>query len=248
MYKLVLIRHGQSAWNLENRFTGWTDVDLTEQGGNEAVEGARLLLEEGFSFDIAYTSLLKRAIRTLWLVQSEMDLMWLPVAKTWRLNERHYGALQGLNKAETAQKYGDDQVFIWRRSFDTPPPALQSDDNRFPGHDPRYALLAKEELPACESLKMTISRTMPYWFETIAPKVRAGQRVLIVAHGNSLRGLVKYLDDMSDDDITKLNIPTGVPLVYELDADLKPLNRYYLGDQEAAAKAAEAVANQAKGG
>jgi len=248
MFKLVLIRHGQSAWNLENRFTGWTDVDLTEQGVNEAVEGARLLQEEGFSFDIAYTSLLKRAIRTLWLVQSEMDLMWLPVAKTWRLNERHYGALQGLNKAETAQKYGDDQVFIWRRSFDIPPPALESDDNRFPGYDPRYASLAKEELPACESLKMTISRTMPYWFETIAPKVRAGQRVLIVAHGNSLRGLVKYLDEMSDDDITRLNIPTGVPLVYELDADLKPLKHYYLGDQEAAAKAAEAVANQAKGG
>lgn len=248
MYKLVLIRHGQSEWNLENRFTGWTDVDLTEQGVREAVDGARLLREEGFTFDVAHTSLLKRAIRTLWLVQDEMDLMWLPVFKTWRLNERHYGALQGLNKAETAQKYGDEQVFVWRRSFDTPPPELGADDERFPGNDPRYADLALDELPSCESLKLTIDRTMPYWFDSIVPQVRAGRKVLIVAHGNSLRGLVKFLDNMSDEAITKLNIPTGLPLVYELNDDLTPIRHYYLGDQEAAAKAAEAVANQAKGG
>ncbi|XXJ20056.1 2,3-diphosphoglycerate-dependent phosphoglycerate mutase [Desulfovibrio caledoniensis] len=248
MHKLVLIRHGQSEWNLENRFTGWTDVDLTSQGVREAVDGARLLREEGFTFDVAHTSLLKRAIRTLWLVQDELDLMWLPVSKTWRLNERHYGALQGLNKAETAQKYGDDQVFVWRRSFDTPPPELEADDERFPGNDPRYAGLTPEELPRCESLKLTIDRTMPYWFDTVVPQVRAGQKVLIVAHGNSLRGLVKFLDNMSDEAITKLNIPTGLPLVYELNDDLTPIRHYYLGDQEAAAKAAEAVANQAKGG
>ncbi|MGE4421237.1 MAG: 2,3-diphosphoglycerate-dependent phosphoglycerate mutase [Pseudodesulfovibrio sp.] len=248
MHKLVLIRHGQSEWNLENRFTGWTDVDLTEQGVREAVDGARLLKEEGIAFDVVHTSVLKRAIRTLWLVQDELDLMWLPVFKTWRLNERHYGALQGLNKAETARKYGDDQVFVWRRSFDTPPPELDAGDERFPGNDPRYAGLAPEDLPRCESLKMTIERTMPYWFDTIAPQVRAGQKVLIVAHGNSLRGLVKYLDNMSDEAITKLNIPTGLPLVYELNDDLTPIRHYYLGDQEAAAKAAEAVANQAKGG
>jgi 2,3-bisphosphoglycerate-dependent phosphoglycerate mutase len=248
MHKLVLIRHGQSEWNLENRFTGWTDVDLTSQGADEAVDGARLLKEAGITFDVVHTSLLKRAIRTLWLVQDELDLMWLPVFKTWRLNERHYGALQGLNKAETAKKYGDEQVFVWRRSFDTPPPALDADDERFPGHDPRYAGLAPEELPRCESLKLTIERTMPYWFETIAPQVRAGQKVLIVAHGNSLRGLVKFLDNISDEAITKLNIPTGLPLVYELNDDLTPIRHYYLGDQEAAAKAAEAVANQAKGG
>jgi 2,3-bisphosphoglycerate-dependent phosphoglycerate mutase len=248
MHKLVLIRHGQSEWNLENRFTGWTDVDLTEQGVREAVDGARLLREEGFTFDVAHTSLLKRAIRTLWLVQDELDLMWLPVFKTWRLNERHYGALQGLNKAETAQKYGDEQVFVWRRSFDTPPPELDADDERFPGNDLRYAGLTPEELPRCESLKMTIDRTMPYWFDAVAPQVRAGQKVLIVAHGNSLRGLVKFLDNMSDEDITKLNIPTGLPLVYELNDDLTPIRHYYLGDQEAAAKAAEAVANQARGG
>ncbi|WP_419788168.1 2,3-diphosphoglycerate-dependent phosphoglycerate mutase [Pseudodesulfovibrio sp.] len=248
MHTLVLIRHGQSAWNLENRFTGWTDVDLTDQGIAEASAGARLLAEGGYTFDVAHTSLLKRAIRTLWLVLDELDLMWLPVSRTWRLNERHYGALQGLNKAETAQKYGDEQVFVWRRSFDVPPPALDSDDERFPGHDPRYASLSEDELPRCESLKLTINRTMPYWFETIAPQIREGKRVLIVAHGNSLRGLVKYLDSMSDEDITKLNIPTGLPLVYELDDELKPIRHYYLGDQEAAAKAAEAVANQAKAG
>jgi len=248
MHKLVLIRHGQSTWNLENRFTGWTDVDLTAQGVSEAIEGAKLLQEEGFTFDIAHTSLLKRAIRTLWLVQDEMDLFWLPVFKTWQLNERHYGALQGLNKAETAAKYGDEQVFVWRRSYDVPPPALESDDERYPGHDPRYAGLSSEQLPTCESLKITIERTMPYWFDTIVPQIKEGNRVLIVAHGNSLRGLVKHLDTMSDEDITTLNIPTGLPLVYELDDDLKPLRHYYLGDQDAAAKAAEAVANQAKGG
>jgi len=247
MNTLVLIRHGQSEWNLENRFTGWTDVDLTAQGAREAVDGARLLKEAGLSFDLAHTSLLKRAVRTLWLVQDAMDLMWLPVFKTWRLNERHYGALQGLNKAETAQKYGDEQVFVWRRSYDTPPPELEAGDERFPGNDPRYADLDPAILPRSESLKMTIDRTMPYWFNTIAPEIRAGQRVLIVAHGNSLRGLVKYLDGMSDQEITTLNIPTGLPLVYELRDDLVPVKRYYLGDQEAAAKAAEAVANQAKG-
>jgi 2,3-bisphosphoglycerate-dependent phosphoglycerate mutase len=248
MHKLVLVRHGQSEWNLENRFTGWTDVDLTAQGVREAVDGAALLRDGGFTFDIAHTSYLKRAIRTLWLIQEELDLMWLPVFKTWRLNERHYGALQGLNKAETAARYGDEQVFVWRRSFDTPPPPLEPDDERFPGLDPRYAALSSEELPRCESLKTTIDRTMPYWFETVAPQIRAGQRVLIVAHGNSLRGLVKYLDNMDEEAITRLNIPTGLPLVYELDDDLKALNKYYLGDQEAAARAAEAVANQAKGG
>lgn len=248
MHKLVLIRHGQSEWNLSNRFTGWTDVDLTEQGVSEAVEGAKLLREGGYTFDVAYTSVLKRAIRTLWLVQEGMDLFWLPVHKTWRLNERHYGALQGLNKAETAARYGDEQVFVWRRSFDTPPPALELDDERYPGNEPRYANLGEDELPLCESLKLTIDRTMPYWFETIEPQIRAGKQVLIVAHGNSLRGLVKYLDNVSDEDITQLNIPTGLPLVYELDEELRPIRHYYLGDQEAAAKAAEAVANQAKGG
>jgi 2,3-bisphosphoglycerate-dependent phosphoglycerate mutase len=248
MHKLVLVRHGQSEWNLENRFTGWTDVDLTAQGVREAVEGARLLREGGFDFDVAHTSYLRRAIRTLWLIQEEMDLMWLPVFKTWRLNERHYGALQGLNKAETAARYGDEQVFIWRRSFDTPPPPLDDGDERLPEHDRRYAGLGAEALPRCESLKSTIDRTMPYWFETVAPQIRAGRRVLVVAHGNSLRGLVKYLDGMDEDAITRLNIPTGLPLVYELDGDLKARERYYLGDQEAAAKAAEAVANQARGG
>ncbi len=248
MHKLVLIRHGQSEWNLSNRFTGWTDVDLTAQGVAEAISGARLLKEEGLSFDVAYTSLLKRAVRTLWLVQEEMDLFWLPVFKTWRLNERHYGALQGLNKAQTAEKYGEEQVFLWRRSFDTPPPALEPDDERFPGNDLRYASLAQDTVPRCESLKLTIERTMPYWFDTIEPMIRSGKRVLIVAHGNSLRGLVKYLDEMSEEEISTLNIPTGLPLVYELNDDLKPERHYYLGDQEAAAKAAEAVANQAKGG
>ena len=246
MHKLVLIRHGQSAWNLENRFTGWADVDLTRQGVREASQGAEMLKAGGYNFDVAHTSFLKRAIRTLWLVQDELDLMWLPVLKTWRLNERHYGALQGLNKSETARKYGDDQVFIWRRSFDVAPPELELDDERYPGHDPRYAALTAEELPRCESLKITIDRTMPYWFDKIAPQITSGLRVLIVAHGNSLRGLVKYLDKMSDEEITKFNIPTGLPLVYELDDELKPIRHYYLGDQEAAAKASEAVANQAR--
>ena len=247
MRKLVLIRHGQSLWNLENRFTGWIDVDLTEQGLREAEHGARLLMEQGLTFDLAHTSLLKRAVRTLWRVQDVMDLMWLPVFKTWRLNERHYGALQGLNKAETAKKYGEEQVFVWCRSFDTPPPELNQDDDRFPNNDPRYASLAPEDLPRCESLSLTIDRTMPYWFDTVAPQVRAGKRVLIVAHGNSLRGLVKFLDGMSDEEITTLNIPTGLPLVYELNDDLTPIRHYYLGDPEEAARAAEAVANQAKG-
>lgn len=248
MHTLVLIRHGQSEWNLSNRFTGWTDVDLTAQGTSEAIAGAKLLKEGGYTFDVTYTSLLKRAINTLHLVQREMDLLWLPVHKTWRLNERHYGALQGLNKAETAAKYGDEQVFVWRRSYDIPPPALEPDDERFPGNDPRYADISSDDVPVCESLKLTIDRTMPYWFGTIEPEIRAGKRVLIVAHGNSLRGLVKYLDDVSDEDITQLNIPTGLPLVYELDEELRPLKHYYLGNQEAAARAAEAVANQAKGG
>lgn len=246
MHKLVLIRHGQSQWNLENRFTGWTDVDLTEQGILEAKEGAKLLLQEGFTFDICHTSVLKRAIKTLWIVLEQMDLMWLPVVRTWRLNERHYGALQGLNKAETAQKYGDEQVFIWRRSYDIPPPELEDSDERFPGVDSRYASLSEEELPRSESLKLTIDRTMPYWFDTIAPQIRAGRNVLVVAHGNSLRGLVKYLDDIDEESITKLNIPTGVPLVYELDADLKPIRSSYLGDPEEIERKAKAVANQAK--
>ena len=246
MNRLVLLRHGQSLWNLENRFTGWTDVDLTEQGRHEAAEGARLLKEGGFTFDSCHTSVLKRAIRTLWIVLDAMDMMWLPVQRTWRLNERHYGALQGLNKAETAKKYGDEQVFVWRRSFDTPPPALDQGDARHPSRDPRYAGVPKDELPSCESLKLTIDRVMPYWNSVIVPEIKAGKKVLIAAHGNSLRGLVKYLDNMSDEAVTKLNIPTGIPLVYDLDDDLKPTGSRYLGDPEAAKKAAEAVANQAK--
>jgi len=244
MKKLVLLRHGQSTWNLENRFTGWTDVDLTAQGIHEAEEGARLLLEAGFTFDVAYTSFLKRAVRTLWIAQDAMDLMWIPVHRSWRLNERHYGALQGLNKAETAEKFGEAQVKIWRRSYADPPPALTRDDPRFPGNDRRYAELAASELPFTESLKDTVNRFLPYWHQTIAPAVRAGQRVLIAAHGNSLRALVKYLDGISDQEIVELNIPTGVPLVYELDDELRPLRHYYLGDPEAAKRAADAVANQ----
>ena len=245
MHKLVLIRHGQSIWNLENRFTGWTDVDLSAQGIEEALAGAKLLKEEGFTFDVAYTSVLKRAIRTLWIILDEMDLMWIPVHRSWRLNERHYGALQGLNKAETAKKYGDEQVHIWRRSYDIPPPPLTVDDPRYPGRDPRYKKLSPEELPLTECLKDTVARMLPYWHETIAPKVRAGKRVIIAAHGNSLRALVKYLDNVSDEEILSLNIPTGIPLVYELDEDLKPIRHYYLGDPEAAARAAAAVAAQA---
>jgi 2,3-bisphosphoglycerate-dependent phosphoglycerate mutase len=247
MHTLVLIRHGQSVWNLENRFTGWTDVDLSAQGQAEAEDGARLLKEGGFVFDRCHTSYLRRAIRTLWIVQEHMDLMWLPVETTWRLNERHYGALQGLNKAETARKYSEEQVFQWRRSFDVPPPALEPSDGRFPGHDPRYAGLSDAELPRCESLKTTIDRVMPYWHEVLAPQIRAGQRLVIAAHGNSLRGLVKYLDGMSDDEVAGLNIPTGVPLVYTLDDNLKSLGRRYLGDPEAVERAAKAVADQAKG-
>jgi 2,3-bisphosphoglycerate-dependent phosphoglycerate mutase len=244
VHKLVLLRHGESTWNKENRFTGWTDVDLTEKGYEEARESGRLLREGGYVFDIAYTSMLKRAIRTLWIVLDEMDLMWLPVEKSWRLNERHYGALQGLNKADTVAKHGEAQTKIWRRSFDIPPPPLDPSDDRHPSHDPRYASLPPGDVPSTEALKHTIDRFLPYWEGTIAPAIRQGQRVLITAHGNSLRALVKYLDHVSDTDIVELNIPTGIPLVYELDADLKPLKNYYLGDPEAAAKAAAAVANQ----
>lgn len=246
MYKLVLIRHGESQWNKENRFTGWKDVDLSETGREEATEGGRQLKADGFTFDIAYTSVLKRAIRTLWHVLDEMDLMWIPVNRRWRLNERHYGALQGLNKAETAEKFGDEQVKVWRRSYDTPPPALEVSDERYPGHDRRYADLTEAELPLTECLKDTVARFLPLWEEEIAPMVRSGKRVLIAAHGNSLRALVKYLDGISDDEIVNLNIPTGIPLVYELDADLKPIKSYYLGDAAKIAAAAEAVANQGK--
>jgi len=246
MHKLVLLRHGESTWNKENLFTGWTDVDLSEKGVEEAHEGGRVLLRDGYTFDVAYTSVLKRAIRTLWIVMDEMDLMWIPVHRSWRLNERHYGALQGLNKAQTAEKYGEAQVKVWRRSYDIQPPALTPDDPRSPGRDPRYAGLKPEELPLTECLKDTVARTLPYWHETVAPAVRAGQRVLVCAHGNSLRGLVKYLDNVSDEEIVGLNIPTGIPLVYELDDDLKPIRHYYLGDPEAVARAAQAVADQAK--
>jgi 2,3-bisphosphoglycerate-dependent phosphoglycerate mutase len=248
MYKLVLLRHGESSWNLENRFTGWTDVDLTPKGVDEAREAARLLKEGGYTFDVAHTSLLKRAIRTLWIVMDGMDLMWLPVHRNWRLNERHYGALQGLNKAETAAQYGDQQVKIWRRSYDTPPPVLTPDDPRYPGHDRRYADLTPEELPLAESLKDTVARFLPYWHGTIVPDIRAGKRVVIVADGNSLRALIKHLDGVSDEAIVEMNVPTGIPLVYELDKDLRPLRSEYLGDPEAARKAAEAVAKQAQAG
>jgi 2,3-bisphosphoglycerate-dependent phosphoglycerate mutase len=246
LIKLVLLRHGESVWNLENRFTGWTDVDLSPKGVEEAREGARLLNEGGYTFDVAYTSLLKRAIRTLWITLDGMDLMWIPVHRSWRLNERHYGALQGLDKAETAARYGDKQVLIWRRSYSDPPPALTPDDERYPGHDRRYASLSPEDIPLAESLQDTVARFLPEWHETIVPDLRAGKRVLIAAHGNSLRALVKHLDGVSDEEIVGLNIPTGIPLVYELDDDLKPLRHFYLGDPEAAQKAAEAVAKQAQ--
>jgi 2,3-bisphosphoglycerate-dependent phosphoglycerate mutase len=246
VHRLVLLRHGESTWNQENRFTGWTDVDLTERGRQEAREAGRLMKAEGYEFDLAYTSVLKRAIRTLWLATDEMDLLWLPVEKSWKLNERHYGALQGLNKAETAAKHGDAQVKIWRRSYDTPPPPLVADDERHPGFDRRYANLPKDLLPVTESLKDTVARFLPYWHSTIAPSIASGHRVLIAAHGNSLRALVKYLDNISEADILELNIPTGIPLVYELDEDLKPLRNFYLGNQEAAARKAAAVANQGK--
>ncbi len=244
MKKIVLLRHGESVWNKENRFTGWTDVGLSEKGVSEAAESGRTLKREGYEFDIAYTSVLKRAIKTLWLALEEMDLMWIPVVNSWRLNERHYGALQGLNKAETAERHGMDLVKVWRRSYDVRPPALTSDDPRYPGKDPRYAGLREEELPLTECLKDTVERFLPYWHETIAPAVREGKRVLIAAHGNSLRALVKYLDNISDQDIVGLNIPTGIPLVYELTDELKPIRNFYLGDEEAVKKAAEAVAAQ----
>jgi 2,3-bisphosphoglycerate-dependent phosphoglycerate mutase len=244
MPTLVLLRHGESTWNKENRFTGWTDVDLSDTGVAEAHEAGRLLLAEGFGFDVAYTSVLKRAIRTLWVALDELDQMWLPVVNSWRLNERHYGALQGLNKAEMATKFGDEQVKIWRRSYDVPPPALADDDERFPGRDPRYADVADADLPRSESLKDTVARFLPFWDSDIAPAVRQGKRVLVAAHGNSLRALVKYLDGISDEDIVGLNIPTGVPLVYELDDDLRPLGSRYLGDPDRVAAAAAAVAAQ----
>jgi 2,3-bisphosphoglycerate-dependent phosphoglycerate mutase len=244
MHKVVLLRHGESTWNKENRFTGWTDVDLSERGREEAREAGRLLKDGGYTFDIAYTSVLKRAIRTLWIALDVMDLMWIPVAKDWRLNERHYGGLQGLNKAETAEKHGEAQVKVWRRSYDIPPPPLSPDDPRHPGRDPRYAGLTAAERPLTESLKDTVARFLPYWHTTIAPPISSGKRVLIAAHGNSLRALVKYLDNVSDQEIVELNIPTGIPLVYELDDHLKPLRHYYLGDPEAAARAAAAVAAQ----
>ena len=246
MKRLVLLRHGESVWNKENRFTGWTDVGLSERGTEEARDAGRLLRTEGFGFDVAYTSVLKRAIKTLWIALEELDLMWIPVHLNWRLNERHYGALQGLNKSETAAKFGEDQVKIWRRAFDIAPPPLDAGDERNPSRDPRYATLKPQEVPLTECLKDTIARFLPYWHDTLAPAVRSGQRVIIAAHGNSLRALVKYLDDVSDTDIVGLNIPTGIPLVYELDDALKPIRHFYLGDPEAVARALQAVADQGK--
>ncbi len=246
MYKVVMVRHGESVWNKENRFTGWTDVDLSEKGIEEAKKGGKILKENGYVFDVAFTSVLKRAINTLHIILAEMDLLWIPEYKHWRLNERHYGALQGLNKAEMAEKYGEEQVKIWRRSYDVPPPPLTKDDPRYPGHDPRYKELKEEEIPLCESLKDTVARVLPYWNEVIAPTIKEDKRVIIVAHGNSIRALVKYLDNISDQDIVEVNIPTGIPLVYELDENLKPINRYYLGDPEEVRKAMEAVAAQGK--
>jgi 2,3-bisphosphoglycerate-dependent phosphoglycerate mutase len=246
MYKLVMVRHGESTWNLENRFTGWTDVPLTDTGVEQARTAGRLLKEGGFDFDVAYTSVLKRAVWTLWHCLDELDRTWLPVVHAWRLNERHYGALQGLNKADTARKYGDEQVLIWRRSYDIPPPALEPGDPRSERNDVRYARLRPEEIPLTECLKDTVARVLPFWNESIAPAVRSGRRVLVAAHGNSMRALVKYLDGIGDDEIVGLNIPNGIPLVYELDAQLQPIRSYYLGDAEAAAKAAAAVAAQGK--
>jgi 2,3-bisphosphoglycerate-dependent phosphoglycerate mutase len=244
MYTVVLLRHGESTWNQENRFTGWTDVDLSEKGRNEALEAGRLLKEGGYVFDLAFTSVLKRAIRTLWITLDALDLVWIPITKDWRLNERHYGALQGLNKAETAAKHGEAQVKIWRRSYDIPPPPLSRDDERYSGRDPRYRKVRREDLPVTESLKDTVARFLPYWHETIAPAITSGQRVLITAHGNSLRALVKFLDQVPENEIVELNIPTGIPLVYELDENLQPLRHFYLGDPEAAARAAASVAAQ----
>lgn len=246
MYKFVLIRHGESVWNLENRFTGWTDVDLTPTGVSQAMSAGKLLRAEGFEFDLAYTSVLKRAIHTLWYCLDEMNCTWLPVFKDWRLNERHYGALQGLNKAEMARQYGDDQVLIWRRSYDTPPPALEPSDPRCERGDRRYLGLQPGQIPLTECLKDTVARVLPFWSEVMAPAVRGGKRVVVSAHGNSIRALVKYLDGISDQDIVGLSIPNGIPLVYELDADLRPVRHYYLGDAEAAARAAAAVASQGK--
>ncbi len=246
MHKIVLLRHGESIWNKENRFTGWTDVDLSEKGVKEAREAGQVLKKEGHVFDIAYTSVLKRAIRTLWITLDEMDLMWIPIYRSWRLNERHYGALQGLNKAETAHRHGEEQVLIWRRSYDIQPPALEKSDERYPGNDQRYKDLTGQELPLTECLKDTVERFLPYWKETIEPTVRSGKRVIIAAHGNSLRALVKYLDNISEEEIVKLNIPTGIPLVYELDDNLAPIRHYYIGDPDAVRKATQAVANQGK--
>jgi 2,3-bisphosphoglycerate-dependent phosphoglycerate mutase len=244
--KLVLLRHGESTWNKENKFTGWTDVDLSEKGMAEAREAGRILKKEGYVFDVAFTSVLKRAIRTLWIVLDEMDLMWIPVYNSWRLNERHYGALQGLNKSEMAKKFGEDQVLIWRRSYDIPPTALEKTDERYPGNDPRYKDLDGKDIPLTESLKDTVARFVPYWKETIAPVVKSGKRVIISAHGNSLRALVKYLDKISDKDIVKLNIPTGIPFIYELAKDLTPIKHYYLGDPAKIQQAIETVAGQGK--
>ena len=246
MHKLVLIRHGESTWNLENRFTGWTDVDLTPTGVSQAMSAGKLLKAEGYEFDVAFTSVLKRAIHTLWYALDEMDRTWLPVQNSWRLNERHYGALQGLNKGETAKQYGDAQVLVWRRSYETPPPALEATDPRCERGDPRYAGMNPQDVPLTECLKDTVARVLPYWNDTLAPAIRSGQRVVVAAHGNSIRALVKYLDNISDHDIVELNIPNGIPLVYELDDDLKPIRHYYLGDAEAAARAAAAVASQGK--
>jgi len=246
MKKLVLLRHGESEWNKQNRFTGWTDVDLSVQGVVEAEKAGNLLKDNNFTFDIAYTSVLKRGIRTLWIVLDKMDLMWIPVFRSWRLNERHYGALQGLYKSKLAAELGEEQVLIWRRSYDTPPPTLKTSDPRYPGNDKRYEDLESKEIPLTECLKDTVERFLPYWHDTIAPTIKSGKNVLISAHGNSLRALVKYLDNVSEDEIVKLNIPTGIPLIYELDDALKPIQHYYLGDPEAVKKATEAVANQGK--
>ena len=246
MYKIVLLRHGESLWNKENRFTGWTDVDLSDQGLSEAQKAGDVLKKEGYTFDMAYTSVLKRAIRTLWITLDKLDLMWIPVERSWRLNERHYGALQGLNKAEMAKKFGEEQVHTWRRSYDIQPPALEKNDERFPGKDPRYKNLTEKELPLTECLKDTVDRFLPYWKDTIAPSIKSGKKIIIAAHGNSLRALVKYLDKVPEDEIVGLNIPTGIPLVYELDDNLKPLKHYYLGDQEEIQKKTNAVANQGK--
>lgn len=245
MFKLILLRHGESIWNKENKFTGWTDIDLSEKGIKEAHQASKSLMENNLTFDIAFTSVLKRSIRTLWMVMDDMDLMWVQILNSWHLNERHYGALQGLNKSETAKEFGKEQVFKWRRSYDIRPPALEIKDKRYPGNDPRYADLTKEELPKCECLKDTVDRFLPYWHSMISPTIKNGRKVIISAHGNSLRALVKYLDNVPDDEIPKLNIPTGIPLIYELDENLKPIKHYYLGDSEVIQQAMNKVKNQA---